>query len=171
MHVVMWCCVASVIRDPMMMHEGRMQHFTRGFRPSMEYHGNPSLKVAPRPDYRRFSLYLEPGSSRSNSWNTDTTQDVDSLPKSRIEAHHARPPPHPESRVSCDYLNTPYRMTDSLTEIQSDIQRLNQQQHQIQTMMHNGVQNSQLPPNTHPHLPQQQLNQFYLHEQVGHLIL
>ncbi|KAB7507571.1 Patronin [Armadillidium nasatum] len=66
-----------------------------------------------------------------------------------------------------EYQKSLSQMTDSLTEIQSDIQRLNQQQHQIQTMMHNGVQNSQLPPNAHPHLPQQQLSQFYLHEQQG----
>ncbi|XP_076064083.1 calmodulin-regulated spectrin-associated protein patronin isoform X3 [Oratosquilla oratoria] len=48
------------------------------------------------------------------------------------------------------------RMTDSLTEIQSDIHRLNQQQHQIQSLIHNGM-------NTANNTAQQ--NQFYLHDQ------
>ena len=47
-------------------------------------------------------------------------------------------------------------MNDSLTEIQGDIQRLNSQQHQIQSIMHNG--NNQQP---------QGQNQFYLHDQVS----
>ncbi|KAK8401553.1 hypothetical protein O3P69_001012 [Scylla paramamosain] len=51
------------------------------------------------------------------------------------------------------------QMTDSLTEIQGDIQRLSHQQQQIQSLMHNGMnspagQSMQQPP-----------GQFYLHDQ------
>ncbi|XP_063596397.1 uncharacterized protein LOC134773202 isoform X5 [Penaeus indicus] len=62
-----------------------------------------------------------------------------------------------------EYHKSLTQMTDSLTEIQGDIQRLANQQQQIQSMMHNGMtpqtnQGMQQPP---PH------GQFYLHDQQG----
>ncbi|KAK3888904.1 hypothetical protein Pcinc_007065 [Petrolisthes cinctipes] len=65
------------------------------------------------------------------------------------------------------YHHSLTQMTDSLTEIQGDIHRLNQQQHQIQSLMHNGMN----PPPGH-HMQQQQQQQpphgqFYLHDQQG----
>ncbi|XP_042887517.1 uncharacterized protein LOC122263224 isoform X3 [Penaeus japonicus] len=99
-----------------------------------------------RVDLRRMSLYLEPG-----TW--------------RVPNDRAALPPTPPRRFSMgpDSYTQPYRMTDSLTEIQGDIQRLTNQQHQIQSMMHNGMtpqtnQGMQQPP---PH------GQFYLHDQQG----
>ncbi|XP_047482342.1 uncharacterized protein LOC125034532 isoform X4 [Penaeus chinensis] len=99
-----------------------------------------------RVDLRRMSLYLEPGTWR--------------LPSDRA----ALPPTHPRRfSMGPDSYTQPYRMTDSLTEIQGDIQRLANQQQQIQSMMHNGMtpqtnQGMQQPP---PH------GQFYLHDQQG----
>lgn len=99
-----------------------------------------------RVDLRRMSLYLEPGTWR--------------LPSDRA----ALPPSHPRRfSMGPDSYTQPYRMTDSLTEIQGDIQRLANQQQQIQSMMHNGMtpqtnQGMQQPP---PH------GQFYLHDQVS----
>nr|XP_027235985.1 calmodulin-regulated spectrin-associated protein 2-like [Penaeus vannamei] len=98
-----------------------------------------------RVDLRRMSLYLEPGTWR--------------LPSDRA----ALPPSHPRRfSMGPDSYTQPYRMTDSLTEIQGDIQRLANQQQQIQSMMHNGMtpqtnQGMQQPP---PH------GQFYLHDQT-----
>ena len=98
----------------------------------------------PRPDLRRMSLYLEPG-----TWRTG--HDLGLVPSA------------PPRRISMgpDSFTPPYRMTDSLTEIQGDIQRLSHQQQQIQSLMHNGMnspagQTLQQPP-----------GQFYLHDQVG----
>lgn len=97
----------------------------------------------PRPDLRRMSLYLEPG-----TWRTG--HDLGLVPTA------------PPRRISLgpDSFTPPYRMTDSLTEIQGDIQRLSHQQQQIQSLMHNGMnspasQAMQQPP-----------GQFYLHDQV-----
>ncbi|KAK8401557.1 hypothetical protein O3P69_001012 [Scylla paramamosain] len=96
----------------------------------------------PRPDLRRMSLYLEPGTWRAG-------HDLGLVPSA------------PSRRISMgpDSFTPPYRMTDSLTEIQGDIQRLSHQQQQIQSLMHNGMnspagQSMQQPP-----------GQFYLHDQ------
>ncbi|XP_071548392.1 LOW QUALITY PROTEIN: uncharacterized protein Patronin [Panulirus ornatus] len=98
----------------------------------------------PRVDLRRMSLYLEPGTWR-------TAHDPGTLP------------PTPPRRVSMgpDSFTPPYRMTDSLTEIQGDIQRLSHQQQQIQSLMHNGMN----PPTNQAMQQQPPHGQFYLHDQ------
>ena len=98
----------------------------------------------PRLDMRRMSLYLEPG-----NW--------------RVPYDPAALPPTPPRRVSMgtDSYPPPYRMTDSLTEIQGDIQRLSHQQQQIQSLMHNGI-----APQSNPAMQQPPHSQFYLHDQV-----
>ncbi|XP_042234616.1 uncharacterized protein LOC121874529 isoform X5 [Homarus americanus] len=100
----------------------------------------------PRVDPRRMSLYLEPGTWRS-------ANDPGTLPLT------------PPRRVSMgpDSFTPPYRMTDSLTEIQSDIQRLSHQQQQIQSLMHNGMN----PPTNQAMQQQPPHGQFYLHDQQG----
>ncbi|KAK8726897.1 hypothetical protein OTU49_010116 [Cherax quadricarinatus] len=55
------------------------------------------------------------------------------------------------------------QMTDSLTEIQSDIQRLSHQQQQIQSLMHNGMN----PPSNQAIHQAPAHGQFYLHDQQG----
>ncbi|CAL4102155.1 unnamed protein product [Meganyctiphanes norvegica] len=98
-------------------------------------------------DMRRMSLYLEPG-----NYGTGGLPPVS--PNKR--ASLALPPGyHLDSLPSL-----PYRMTDSLTEIQGDIHRLSQQQQQIQSMMHNGI-------NQQNQMNQNQTGQFYLHDQGG----
>ncbi|XP_050688722.1 uncharacterized protein LOC126981544 isoform X16 [Eriocheir sinensis] len=96
----------------------------------------------PRPDLRRMSLYLEPG-----TWRTGL--------------EHGLVPTAPPRRISLgpDSYTPPYRMTDSLTEIQGDIQRLSHQQQQIQSLMHNGMNS---PANQ---AMQQPPGHFYLHDQ------
>ncbi|KAK8726896.1 hypothetical protein OTU49_010116 [Cherax quadricarinatus] len=100
----------------------------------------------PRVDLRRMSLYLEPGTWRS-------ANDSGTLP------------PTPPRRISMgpDSFTPPYRMTDSLTEIQSDIQRLSHQQQQIQSLMHNGMN----PPSNQAIHQAPAHGQFYLHDQQG----
>ncbi|XP_066967188.1 uncharacterized protein Patronin isoform X10 [Macrobrachium rosenbergii] len=97
----------------------------------------------PRVDLRRMSLYLEPG-----NW--------------RVPYDPAALPPTPPRRVSMGLDSYPphYRMTDSLTEIQGDIQRLSHQQQQIQSLMQNGI-----APQSNPAMQQQPHGQFYLHDQ------
>ncbi|XP_069186002.1 uncharacterized protein Patronin [Procambarus clarkii] len=100
----------------------------------------------PRMDLRRMSLYLEPGTWRS-------ANDPGTLPST------------PPRRISMgpDSFTQPYRMTDSLTEIQSDIQRLSHQQQQIQSLMHNGMN----PPSNQAIHQAPPHGQFYLHDQQG----
>lgn len=101
----------------------------------------------PRPDLRRMSLYLEPG-----TWRTGLD--------------HGLVPTAPSRRVTLgpDSFTPPYRMTDSLTEIQGDIQRLSHQQQQIQSLMHNGMNS---PANQ---AMQQPPGHFYLHDQVDLIV-
>ncbi|XP_066967185.1 uncharacterized protein Patronin isoform X7 [Macrobrachium rosenbergii] len=59
-----------------------------------------------------------------------------------------------------EYHKSLTQMTDSLTEIQGDIQRLSHQQQQIQSLMQNGI-----APQSNPAMQQQPHGQFYLHDQ------
>ncbi|KAK7069879.1 hypothetical protein SK128_011064, partial [Halocaridina rubra] len=59
-----------------------------------------------------------------------------------------------------EYHKSLTQMTDSLTEIQSDIQRLSSQQQQIQSLMQNGI-----PPQANMGMQHPQHGQFYLHDQ------
>ena len=88
---------------------------------SVEYHGSPSRPIL-RPDWRRMSLYLEPGASNT-TWSNDASK-----------YHPQCYPPNVEQRRFSGNLPPSYRMTDSLTEIQGDIQRLSSQQQQIQSL-------------------------------------
>lgn len=108
---------------------------------------NVPLRPPPAVDPRRLSLYLPP--------TYHTTSPTLSLPYTHPSptlsyAYPRRPPRRllpPTEEGGGDYC-PPHRMTDSLSEIQGDIQRLSSQQQQIQGLMRNGQQ------------------QFYLHDQV-----
>ncbi|XP_064106006.1 uncharacterized protein LOC135215372 isoform X4 [Macrobrachium nipponense] len=121
------------------------------YSPAVQLRRQASLSRDPRErglrdpwvDLRRMSLYLEPG-----NW--------------RVPYDPSALPPTPPRRVSMGLDSYPphYRMTDSLTEIQGDIQRLSHQQQQIQSLMQNGI-----APQSNPAMQQPPHGQFYLHDQ------
>ena len=109
--------------------------------------GHYMPRPPPAVDPRRLSLYLPPTQSPTTppSYNLYTRRSM--IPPRRL------PPSLHDADTTTDYDH--HRMTDSLSEIQGDIQRLSSQQQQIQGLMRNGQ--PQPPP------PSQQ---FYLHDQV-----
>lgn len=171
-----WCFVACVI----IREKDRFPGIRcRGLKPpttvrqgSMEYHGTLP-RSAHKPDFRRRSLYLELPDEVDDILDNRALWQEHFIPPQGRFMNKMRPPqsssvpnlvPFHRREFSSEYLpsSSPYRMTDSLTEIQGDIQRLSHQQHQIHSMMHNGA------PNHHQSIHPQHQSQFYLHDQVGY---